>query len=293
MERKNIFQLIKENYNIDEELRKIDRLFKEKAYFFKDIGKSYGIRDFVEKHTLTFILETYIFDQWKHRGTCVNIEEFIKRAGAALPNPSSKINEAKAINYIEVMLNLIKLYKDNKSRLADVYIGNYSDFDNTFCHLVETAKMHLGLTERNINGTIIVYPKNAPLEQVLNVTIDGNAQWELIRYCREKMDLAEKKKSLGYFATAFCIEADKDDDQATKLIVEKAKNMLNNLDIRHNNQTGKHKKEYLKDITEPDAISLFDLLYNQILTIILLREQRKYDTVYKAFKEKQKAESHK
>ncbi|MDE7400968.1 MAG: hypothetical protein K2N17_02825 [Clostridia bacterium] len=287
MIRKSIFQRIAENYNIDDEIRKIDRLLNQKEYFVETTCDRYGYKH-TENLKFTDILTTYLFDPWKHRGTCVDIKEFFKRANAELPHPSYEIDEETAINFVEAMLNLIKLYRDNITFLESENIDNYSDFDDVFCPLVETLKKRLGLVERIIDDAIIVYPENAPLEQVLNVTTDEDAQWELIRYCRENMDLAEKRKSLAYFATAFYIEEDKNDDQATKLVVNKATNILNNLHIRHNNQTGKYEKEYLKDLSEEEALSLCDLLYNQILTIILLREQRKYDGVYKTFKDKQK-----
>lgn len=292
MERKNIFQRIEENYNISDELRKINRLFEEKEYFVKTSSDSYGLHKYEENLTFIYVLENYLFDPWKQRGTCVDIKEFFKRANAQLPPKQNfVVGEETAINYVEAMLNLIKLYKDKHYVLRNSHIDSYSDFDLVFCPLVETLKKRLGLSERIIDNAIIVYPENAPLEQVLNITSDEDAQWELIRYCRENMDLAEKRKSLAYFATAFYIEEDKNDDQATKLVVNKATNILNNLHIRHNNQTGKYEKDYLKDISESDAVSLCDLLYNQILSIILLREQRKYDDVYKAFKDKQKGQN--
>ena len=287
MIRKSIFQLIEENYNIDDEIRKINRLFEEQEYFLKKSngGKYFGPSK--ENVTFVYILEDYIFPPWKHRDTCVDIKEYFKRANAQVP-PTFKVTEEIATNYVEAMLNLIKLYKDNIAFLESENIDNYSDFDDVFCPLVETLKKRLGLAERIIDDAVIVYPENAALEQVLNITSDEDAQWELIRYCREKMDLAEKRKVLNNLATAFKIEDDKDDDHATKLIVDKATNILNNFHIRHNNLTGKYAKEYLKTYPDDEALSLCDLLYNQILTIILLREQRKYDGVYKAFKDKQK-----
>ncbi|MDE7162623.1 MAG: hypothetical protein K2O44_00905 [Clostridia bacterium] len=287
MERKNIFQLIEENYNIDDEIKKINRLFEEQEYFVKKTFYGFDISPSSEDVTFVFVLENYLFSPWKRRGTCVDIEEYFKRCNARI-DPENKVDEETATNYVEAMLNLIKLFRDNYPFLLKEAVDFYTDFEDVFCPLVETLKKRLGLAERVIDDAVIVYPENAPLEQVLDVTTDQDAQWELIRYCRENMDLAEKRKSLAYFATAFYIEEDKNDDQATKLVVNKATNILNNLHIRHNNQTGKYEKEYLKDISEEEALSLCDLLYNQILTIILLREQRKYDKVYKAFKDKQK-----
>lgn len=289
MARKNIFQRIEENYNVSDEIVKINHLLYNKEYFLKKTISNFHLNPISENITFDNVLENYLFDRWKHRGTCISLDEFFKRANATFSS-ASQITEEIAINFVEVLLNLIKLYRDNITFLIANSVDNYTDFDDVFCPLVETLKKRLGLSERVIDDAIIVYPENAPLEQVLNVTNDEDAQWELIRYCREKMDLSEKRKSLAYFATAFYIEEDKNDDQATKLVINKATNILNNLHIRHNNQTGKYEKDYLKNLPENDVVALYDLLFNQILTIILLREQRKYDGVYKNFKDKQKGQ---
>ena len=114
-------------------------------------------------------------------------------------------------------------------------------------------------------------------------------QWELIRYAREEMTLTEKRKSLAYLATNLYIEDDKKEtDIMIKAIIEKAGNILNNLHIRHNNKTGKWENEVLKDVSSEEANMLCDMVFNEMLTIVLLREHKKYDKIYQAFNKKQK-----
>lgn len=73
-----------------------------------------------------------------------------------------------------------------------------------------------------------------------------------------------------------------------KTIIEKAGNILNNLHIRHNNKTGKWENEVLKDVSSEEANMLCDMVFNEMLTIVLLREHKKYDKIYQAFNKKQK-----
>ena len=45
----------------------------------------------------------------------------------------------------------------------------------------------------------------------------------------------------------------------------------------------------LKDITQKEALILCDMVFNEMLTIVLLREHKKYEETYKNFNDKQKA----
>lgn len=168
------------------------------------------------------------------------------------------------------------------------------DFNIIFYNIVLTLESHLGLVKRDIKNQIILYPENAPLEQVINIVDNEYVQWELIKYAREKMNVDEKRKSLAYFATQFYIEQD-DKEKNTHIapIMSETTNILNSIQIRHNNETGKWERSYIKDITDEDVSTLCDMAFNNILAIILLREQEKYRDVYKSFRQKQKQEKKK
>ena len=90
-------------------------------------------------------------------------------------------------------------------------------------------------------------------------------------------------------ATNLYIEKDKNEnDEHLKVLLNKADNVLNNLHIRHNNKTGKWENEVLENLDEKDAIALCDMVYNEMLTIVLLREHKEYDEIYNKFNKKQK-----
>lgn len=280
MARKNIFQLVEENYDIQSEIKKINRLFSTEYYFDENDIMFYSL----EK-----ILKEYLFDDWKYRGTCISVEEYFERANAEC-SKTGVITEEQIINNLEVMENFIKLYFDNSKYLCDTYkIKYYTSFNTVFCDIINTLEKRMGLTTREYKDRVIIYPKNAPLEKVVDLCDDEDVQWELIRYVREDLSLSEKRKTLAYLATNLYIEEDsKEKDEHIKELIKKAGNILNNLHIRHNNKTGKWENEALKDLKKADAISLCDMVYNEMLTIVLLREHKEYEKIYTDFNKKQK-----
>lgn len=280
MARKNIFQLVEDSYDIQSEIKKINRLFSNEHYF----GDEYHY------YSLAKLLKEHLFYIWKHRGTCISIDEYLTRANAIIPN-TGKAKEDQIINNLEVMENFTKLYFDNAESMVRQYgIKYYEDFETVFCDLINTLEKRMGLTTREYKDKVILYPKNAPLEKVIDLCDDEDVQWELIRYVREDLSLTEKRKSLAYLATNLYIEEDKTEtDEHIKELIKKAGNILNNLHIRHNNKTGKWENAALKDLDEADAISLCDMVYNEMLTIVLLREHKDYEKTYAEFNKKQKA----
>ena len=279
MARKNIFQLVEGNYDIQSEIQKIDRLFSNERYFEE------GFHEMHFKH----VVKVYLFDDWKYRETCISVEEYFERAEADL-SVSSVVSEDKIINYLEVMENFVKLYlsHENMLRIKENLICT-DKFVSVYYDLIKTLEKHMGLTKREYKDRVILYPKNAPLEKVVDLCEDEDVQWELIRYVREDLSLSEKRKSLAYLATNLYIEKDKNEnDEHLKVLLNKADNVLNNLHIRHNNKTGKWENEVVDNLDEKDAIALCDMVYNEMLTIVLLREHKEYDEIYNKFNKKQK-----
>ena len=286
MQRKTTFQLVEENYNIQDEIYKIDHLFVSVDYFYS------GNREY----TFYALLKEYLFLEWKHRQTCITIGEYLSKANALLPkcDKSSQerpeIQEDVVVNYLEVMENFIKLYENNDYRLFNAdSIEFYESFYHEFCYIVDEAEKRLGLTKKYIQDKVILMPKNAAAEYAIEKIDDEDVQWEMIRYMREDLDLAEKRKSLAYLATNLYIEEDQHEQQEPlKSVIHKAGNILNNLHIRHNNKTGKYTNTVLNITDEDEAKMLCDYAFNLMLEVVIIREQSKYEQVYKEFNDKQK-----
>lgn len=279
MSRKNIFQLVEENYDIQLEIKKINKLFNCEEYF----------QEGVIYYSLKELVETHLFSNWRYKGTCLDLDEYFTRANATILK-SGDTEEDNIINFLEVVENFIKLYFDNSMDLYNEYeIKYFNEFKTVFSELIKTLEKRMGLTKREYKDHVIIYPENAPLEIVVDLFEDEDVQWELIRYVREDLSLSEKRKVLAYLATNLYIEEDSNEqDEHLKAVIKKAGNILNNLHIRHNNKTGKWENVVLDEISDEDAISLCDMVYNEMLIIVLLREHKKYDDIYDSFKLKQK-----
>lgn len=283
--RKNIFQLVDENYNIQNEIRKINKLLFEEKYFRED--------DLFDL-TLEKLLEENLFIDWKYRGTCLTVKGFMSRVGALVDykDRQTGISEERIINNLECIENFIKLYFDNSNDLcAKNSIKYYGNFEKVFCSLVDVLEKRMGLVTKKIKDKIVIIPKNAPLEQVINICEDQDVQWEMIQYAREKLSLSEKRKSLAYLATNLYIEQDKKETNPILIeVIGQATNVLNNLHIRHNNMTGKwEKSEVIKNISDKEAKQLCDFVFNKMLIIVLLRENEKYEPIYQKFNAIQKS----
>lgn len=280
MNRKNIFQLVEENYNVKSEIIKINKLFSKEPYFDKN---------YFEQYSFEKVINEYLFTDWKYRETCISIDEYLLRANASITSMDI-VTEEQIVNNLEAMKNFIKLYFDNATNLFEEYkIEYYTEFEDVFCDLINTLAKRMGLATREYKDRVLLYPKNAPLEKVLDLCDDIDVQWELIRYIREDLSLSEKRKTLAYLATNLYIEEDsREKNDHIKELVRKAGNVLNNLHIRHNNKTGKWENEILKDLEQDDAVSLCDMVYNEMLTIVLLREHKEYEKTYIEFNKKQK-----
>ena len=286
MARKTTFQLVEENYNIQDEIYKIDHLFVSVDYFFSDN----------REYTLYTLLKEYLFSGWEYRRTCITIREYFAKANALLPEYDSKkqkcpeLNGNVMVNYLEVIENFIELYNNSCRELFDRYgINCQRSFDYEFCYIVEEAEKRLGLTKKYIQDRVILMPKNAAAEYAIENIDDEDVQWEMIRYIREDLDLSEKRKSLAFLATNLYIEEDQHEQQGPlKSVIHKAGNILNNLHIRHNNKTGKYTNTVLNITDEDEAKMLCDYAFNLMLEVVIIREQSKYEQVYKEFNDKQK-----
>ena len=55
---------------------------------------------------------------------------------------------------------------------------------------------------------------------------------------------------------------------------DKATNMLNNMNIRHNNKSGKNKKELIAQMSDEELESWYDELYQLLLFCVLIKDNK-------------------
>ena len=97
MERKNIFQLVEENYDINAEIKKINKLFVYENYFKNAYTSEYTLKQLTDA----------IFSKWEFAGTCLNSDEFLKKANAEIDIYGRNSAEDKIKNNLEALENFL------------------------------------------------------------------------------------------------------------------------------------------------------------------------------------------
>ena len=268
MGRKNIFQLVEENYDIQEEIQKINKLFEDEDYFTEGFAE----------YSFKVLLRKYLFGDWEYRGTCITIEEFLKRVNADIFSGWKDVSEEAIINYLEVMENFLKLYQDNRYHLERFYnIACYETFKSIFCKLINSIEKKMGLIVRECGDKMIIYPQNAPLEQAVDLCDDEDVQWDLIRYARGGLALSEKRRilsSLGLYIEPILKSRDLQ-HAGYKQLESDIGFMLNCFHVRHNNKEGAKAQDYIITLTDDQLEEWYDKIYNGILSVIIINDHIK------------------
>lgn len=270
MPRKNIFELLQEKYDIDEEMGKIESLFFEKLFSFTNPLNFHqeilSIEDIIEK--ILFISSPPVFVRWKQRGSCLNCEEMRKKLGV----PRTKSLDDKIIT-LEYILNIIRLFQKN------VGIGPTSNFVCSPGYVLLLQNITLLLERLNYEEhyfedeeKVILIPKNPAATAVAELSSEDTA-FAILMYHHGSLKgkLEEKKDILRRIAKEYETLLDKGVDGFSDYF-DKARAFLNNLDIRHNNRSGKNKNPLIESLSAEELEKWYDELYQLLLFCVLIKD---------------------
>ena len=121
---------------------------------------------------------------------------------------------------------------------------------------------------------LILVPKNPAATAVAEISSQETAM-AILKYHHAllKGQLEEKRKILLSIAHEYesllSNGVDGFNDYFTK-----AREMLNNLDIRHNNKEGKHKKDFIINMSTEELEKWYDELYQLLLFCVLIKDNK-------------------
>lgn len=268
MSRKNIFEIINSNYNIVDEINKIINLYNDALVTYKN--GSWGHK----ATTLQNIFDYEILPNWKQRGAFLNIDEILKKLNIPKyfnDNSFWEINDI--INLLEIYINIIYLLI-KKLNITNNY---YYKLDNRFNLLIENIHIlldHLNYEHKIFENEekVIIVPKNPAATAVAEIS-DEETAMAILRYNHHtlKGDLETKRHLLNSIAREYEPLLSKPIDGFKDYFV-KAANMLNNLDIRHNNKEGKHKNNLVINLENNELEKWYDELYQLLLFCVLIKD---------------------
>ena len=260
MHRQNIFEILKNSYNVSKEMNKIRELFYNKMIFSRYENDKYSIEE---------IFESKFLKTWKQRGSFLCCAEI--RGELNLPDYYQYEDDIiKALEYAE---NIIYLITKNSYYLEQ----NGFNISKNFSLLTENIDILLEYLnyEKYIikeQEMVLLVPKNPAATAVAEISSKETAL-AILKYNHSalKGDL-DGKRNLLYQISLEYEPLLKNPINGFNDFFEKTNNLLNNLHIRHNNQNKEDNKNLIINIDEKELEKWYDELYQLLLFCTLIKD---------------------
>lgn len=261
--RKNIFEILESKYNTFSEFVVIEQLFNSPLL----IDNRYYVNG--NQTTIVNAVNNTCFYKWKQRGTCLTAEDMMKKLD--LTGLKALADEGK-ICKLEYICNMV--YLVNTNLFSPQFTKTYEFF--MFEQNIKILLEHLNYEEHvfDEDEKVILIPKNPAATAVAEISSEDTAM-AILMYHHASLEgkLAEKKDILRRIAQEYEPTLDKPIEGFTDYF-KTANNMLNNLDIRHNNRDGKNKKELVLNLTDLELENWYDELYQLLLFCVLIKDNK-------------------
>ncbi len=265
--RKNIFDILKEKYDVKEEIKKISSLFSEKLICFTD---PLSFKQRVDN--LESFVDAFDFHTWKQRGSCLSCQEMREK----LSIDTSSFKTENIIRKLEYYVNIINLLLI-RHRLDDGVRFQYSNALPMLLKNIAIILEHLNYEQYEFEKEemVLLVPKNPAATSVAEISSKETA-FAILKYHHASLkgNLSEKRKLLLAIANEYEPLLKKPIDGFTDYF-KKVNAMLNNLHVRHNNKEGKNKNNLVANMTNKDLERWYDELYQLLLFCVLSKDNKK------------------
>ena len=265
MTRKNIFEILEEKYDIEEEIRKISNLFNSMKFM-----KTNPLNFQSELYTIEKLVDD-VFSHWKQRGSCLNCAE-MKDKLHLTQNFSDFDN---IINTLEYYSNILYIVQYKIDKLVNLPLRGCSEYRMLLENIdILIDQLHYKKQIFEEEDKVILVPKDPAATAVAEIS-SKDVAFAILKYHHASLkgQIEEKRKLLRSIANEYEPLLNKPID-GFKEYFDKATNMLNNMNIRHNNKSGKHKKELIAQMGDDELESWYDELYQLLLFCVLIKDNK-------------------
>ena len=270
--RKNIFEILESKYDIEGEFDKIVRLFFNNLSTYSYIYTLESVKLTIENMVENIHKNDNQspFSKWKQRSVCLNCEEMRHKLHIRTDNYSND-----KIITLEYFCNLINILQRQINRGLDSSYSISSEY-YMLCRDIDILLEHLNY-EKHVfeeEEKVIIIPKNPAATAVAEISSESTAMAILMyHHASLKGQLEEKRDILRRIAKEYEPLLDKGIDGFSDYF-DKATNMLNNLDIRHNNKAGKKKNALAINLSDEELENWYDELYQLLLFCVLIKDNK-------------------
>lgn len=265
MTRKNIFEILEEKYDIEEEIRKISNLFNNMKFM-----KTNPLNFQSELYTIEKLVDD-VFSHWKQRGSCLNCAE-MKDKLHLMQNFSDFDNIINALEYYSNILYIVE-YKIDK--LVSLPLRGCEEYKMLLENIdILIDQLHYKKQTFEEEDKVILVPKDPAATAVAEIS-SKDVAFAILKYHHASLkgQIEEKRKLLLSIANEYEPLLNKP-IAGFKEYFDKATNMLNNMNIRHNNKSGKNKKELVAQMGDDELESWYDELYQLLLFCVLIKDNK-------------------
>lgn len=270
MSRKNLYELITNKKTTS------TKAFARLRYCFDHV--EYSILTDFSSVTMAEFIEKYAFPNMPISKKFIDLRDFMEDIG--LRNLDGQKEFDEVFLFIEFILYAIE-YTPNNARMYTTMAGE-KDIYAEIIQKINTVLDETNHKIKKINGFNIVVPKNYAIDQAAMLTTEDIA-WKLYEYNHFSNNgkLDSKKAILKNIADYIePILQKKKGNQAVILVSD----MLNNLNIRHNNLDGNKKKDFVTKMNEETLELWYDKTYNAIVYLLISEEWKKTKAEYEQMK---------
>ncbi len=255
--RRNIFDILEEEMNLEYEIETIVNLFNEARIYGFNIN--YSIEDYFDQECIHL---------WKNRKYVTSSKQMRERLGITNEDIKEGLNDKKVLVLLEYILNVMAV--------CDAYMPEDSEWSKEFkmlyqnvVNVVNSLNYEIKVFEKE-ERTILV-EKSAAATAVAEI-MDEETAYPVIEYNHYllKGDLSRKKQILKLLADKF--EGKKKQIKSiNSSLASEIGCLLNKLNIRHNNVEGEKAEVFTQQLSPEELEEWYDDTY-QLLLLAFLEE---------------------
>lgn len=279
--RKSIFEIAKENENLERDVKRIVRLLKDEKIIFD--GSSMVDDDY----TLFEFVDNFCFLDWKNRGHCIDLQDFLMGIGYREIEDMAPYHETYMLLFIEIVYNFWELARKKINKSTFKYFSNFMLLINITNDILGT--LNYKAFYNKAQEQILVIEDKPEVTAVAEIVKEPIAL-DIIKYNHHtlKGNIELKKKIL--LAMGADLEPKRKQLKAINSTLEdNIFRMLNEFNLRHNNIDVKDNKNYHADVAALSVQQLeewYDELYQMILLAYLALDNVERSKKIKKFYDK-------
>lgn len=158
MSRESVYDIVKNNYNLEREIRKINDLLTYEPFFSCTKPDAKPEEKQIVNYRFFDFADRVLFNYLPFKGTCLSLFEFMNNADAVLEfGKYGNLSEYRITNYLEIVENLLNMYFRRYGYLKKNFGFDYYEVPyKQLMFLVDEMERHLGVSRKVTKDRVLL-----------------------------------------------------------------------------------------------------------------------------------------